>query len=197
MPKNRKVLKKTDLTAQQKAFIREYIKDNNGTQAAIRAGYSKKTARQQATRLLAHVHIRAEIDKLLEKCQSEAILTKQQALAILTKQAKGDLTDLMNEHGRLDKEKLISAKGMLKEYIETIVEMPPDSEGRTRNRIIRKVKLSDSRAAIETMAKLLGWNEPEEVDLKGDSLMEFFRSLNGVANRLEEAAEPQEKGKRK
>lgn len=186
MPKPRKVLKRIQLNPQQKAFIREYIKDNNGTQAAIRAGYSKRTARQQATRLLAHVHIRAEIDKLLEKLQNEAILTKQQALSILSKQAKGDLTDLMNEYGRLDKEKLLSAKGMLKEYIETIVEMPAGTDGKVRSRIIRKVKLADSRAAIETLAKMLGWNEAEEIDLKSDSLAEFFKSLNGVANKLED-----------
>lgn len=45
------------LTPQQRLFIAEYLKDNNATQAANRAGYSKKTAREQGARLLSNVHI--------------------------------------------------------------------------------------------------------------------------------------------
>lgn len=45
------------LTAQQRLFVAEYLKDNNATQAAIRAGYSKKTANEQGARLLAKVSI--------------------------------------------------------------------------------------------------------------------------------------------
>jgi hypothetical protein len=40
------------LTAQQRLFVAEYLKDGNATQAAIRAGYSKKTAQEQSSRLL-------------------------------------------------------------------------------------------------------------------------------------------------
>ena len=45
------------LTHQQRLFVAEYLKDNNATQAAIRAGYSKKTANEQGARLLAKVSI--------------------------------------------------------------------------------------------------------------------------------------------
>lgn len=41
-----------DLTDQQRLFVAEYLKDNNATQAAIRAGYSKKTAEQIGYQLL-------------------------------------------------------------------------------------------------------------------------------------------------
>lgn len=50
-----------ELSAKQKKFIVEYLKDNNATQAAIRAGYSEKTANEQAARLLANVSIAQEI----------------------------------------------------------------------------------------------------------------------------------------
>lgn len=43
-------------------FCEEYLVDMNGTQAAIRAGYSKKTANEQAARLLTKVSIRARIE---------------------------------------------------------------------------------------------------------------------------------------
>lgn len=45
------------LTAQQRLFVAEYLKDNNATQSAIRAGYSKKTAQEQSSRLLSNVMV--------------------------------------------------------------------------------------------------------------------------------------------
>lgn len=45
------------LTAQQRLFVAEYLKDSNATQAAIRAGYSKKTAQEQSSRLLSNVKV--------------------------------------------------------------------------------------------------------------------------------------------
>ncbi|EDV5024256.1 terminase small subunit [Salmonella enterica subsp. enterica serovar Ball] len=45
------------LTAQQCLFVAEYLKDSNATQAAIRAGYSRKTAQEQSSRLLSNVMV--------------------------------------------------------------------------------------------------------------------------------------------
>lgn len=42
------------LTNRQKRFVEEYLIDLNARQAAIRAGYSPKTAQEQASRLLAN-----------------------------------------------------------------------------------------------------------------------------------------------
>lgn len=53
------------LTQRQEMFCREYLVDLNGTQAAIRAGYSPKTANEQATRLLANVSVRSHVQKLM------------------------------------------------------------------------------------------------------------------------------------
>lgn len=50
------------LTDKQTAFVREYLVDLNATQAAIRAGYSERTANAQAGRLLANVGIREAIE---------------------------------------------------------------------------------------------------------------------------------------
>ena len=48
-------------------FCQEYIKDLNSTQAAIRAGYSEKTARQQGSRLLTNAAINSRIGELQEE----------------------------------------------------------------------------------------------------------------------------------
>lgn len=61
--------KKSVLNAKQKAFCREYVKCYNGTQAAIAAGYSKKTAAVQASRLLRNPVV---LDYIKE-CQKEII----------------------------------------------------------------------------------------------------------------------------
>lgn len=49
------------MTPKQAAFVEQYLIDHNGTQAAIRAGYSKRTARQQAVELLANAEVQQAI----------------------------------------------------------------------------------------------------------------------------------------
>ena len=51
------------MTGKQNRFVEEYLIDLNATQAAIRAGYSPKTANEQGARLLANASIRAAVDK--------------------------------------------------------------------------------------------------------------------------------------
>lgn len=55
------------LTDSQERFVQEYVVDLNGTQAAIRAGYSADTAREQASRLLTNVAIQSAIKEEKEK----------------------------------------------------------------------------------------------------------------------------------
>jgi len=66
----------SELTPKQAAFVREYVVDKNGKQAAIRAGYSPKTAEVQASRLLSYAKVRAAVDAALkevaEKTETEA-----------------------------------------------------------------------------------------------------------------------------
>jgi phage terminase small subunit len=58
------------LTHKQAAFCREYVCDSNGTQSAIRAGYSERTAQEQASQMLALDHIDAEVKRLQEEIAS-------------------------------------------------------------------------------------------------------------------------------
>ena len=51
------------LTPKQESFVEEYLIDLNATQAAIRSGYSEKTANEQGSRLLANVKVAAEVAK--------------------------------------------------------------------------------------------------------------------------------------
>jgi phage terminase small subunit len=58
-------MSRTRITQKQARFVAEYPVDCNGTQAAVRAGYSKKTANEQAAQLLAKLSIRKAIDEEL------------------------------------------------------------------------------------------------------------------------------------
>lgn len=51
------------LTIRQTRFIDEYLVDYNGTQAAIRAGYSQMAAKEQASRLLTNANVKTLIDQ--------------------------------------------------------------------------------------------------------------------------------------
>lgn len=55
------------LTDKQKAFCEEYLIDLNATQAAIRAGYSEDTAKQQGSRLLTNVDVQEYVSELQEE----------------------------------------------------------------------------------------------------------------------------------
>lgn len=67
------------LNEKQKQFCEEYIIDLNGTQAAIRAGYSAKTANEQAAQLLAKLNIQEYICELKNK-RSERVKYSQDEL---------------------------------------------------------------------------------------------------------------------
>jgi len=63
------------LSPKHAAFVREYLKDSNATQAVIRAGYSENGARVQGSRLLAHATIRAELLKQHLKAAAKTEVT--------------------------------------------------------------------------------------------------------------------------
>ncbi|HFG0462694.1 TPA: terminase small subunit [Streptococcus pyogenes] len=82
--------KLSKLTLKQKRFADEYIISANATAAAIKAGYSKKTARSIDQENLTKPDIKAYIDERLEKLESEKIATQEEVLQYLTSIMRGD-----------------------------------------------------------------------------------------------------------
>lgn len=78
------------MTDKQKRFCDEYLIDCNATQAAIRAGYSKKTANEQGNRLLANVSVRAYIDERLEQLHTKKTADAQEVMEYLTSVMRGE-----------------------------------------------------------------------------------------------------------
>lgn len=80
------------MTDKQRKFADEYLIDTNATQAAIRAGYSKKTARQTGQENLSKPNIKNYIDKQLEKMHTEKIADAQEVMKYLTSVLRGEST---------------------------------------------------------------------------------------------------------
>lgn len=78
------------MNKRQRKFADEYLIDCNATQAAIRAGYSEKTARSQGQRLLTKVDIKTYIDEQLEKIHNEKIADTKEVMMYLTSIMRGE-----------------------------------------------------------------------------------------------------------
>lgn len=84
------------LTPKQARFVEEYLLDLNGTQAAIRAGYSAKFANRQASQLLAKPQVAAAIEIGKSKRTVETGVNARWILNSLVEEATADLAEIFN-----------------------------------------------------------------------------------------------------
>jgi phage terminase small subunit len=149
------------LTLKQLKFIEEYFKDFNGTQAAIRAGYSVKTANEQATRLLANVSISRAIDE--EKAQAAA-RTGINADRILREYARIAFADIRGIlEWDADGVTLKSSEELTADDAATIGEI---TEIEFKGKTTLSVKLHGKEKALYALAKHLGLT-PDRTELTG------------------------------
>ena len=78
------------LTIKQQRFADEYIISGNATEAAIKAGYSKKTANRIATENLSKLVIKSYIDERLKELSDKKIANQQEVLEYLTSVLRGE-----------------------------------------------------------------------------------------------------------
>ena len=81
------------LTEKQKRFADEYIKSGNATQAAIKAGYSKKTATIVASQNLTKLNVKNYIDERMRTIENNRIMTAKEAVEFLTGVVRGDVKE--------------------------------------------------------------------------------------------------------
>lgn len=87
--------------AKHERFAREYVKDSNATQAAIRAGYSKKTAGSQGFDLLKKPEIGARVAELTQRTLQQADITAERVMLELARLAFADERKLWDANGKL------------------------------------------------------------------------------------------------
>ena len=84
---------KKQLNKKQMDFVLEYLKTNNITKSAIKAGYSKKTAAVQGSRLLTNVKIASYVEAVNERMESDKIADIQEVMEYFTSVMRGEKKD--------------------------------------------------------------------------------------------------------
>lgn len=81
---------RTGLTERQRRFCEEYLIDGNASQAAIRAGYSKRNSTVVSTTLMKNPQVQAHLKKLLDELHSAKVADAQEVLEYLTSIMRGE-----------------------------------------------------------------------------------------------------------
>ena len=164
---------KRECTKKQLAFVREYLIDHNGKEAAIRAGYSKKYAKGQAFRLLQQEHIQEALQEMERKVTRKCQVTAERIVKELALIAFADITEIFDDDGNMK-----PIKDLAEEITRTIKEIELDSksedeyneDGEPVTRSItfpKKIKMNDKLKALELLGKFKGMFK-ETIDLNGN-----------------------------
>lgn len=157
------------LPIKQQRFCDEYLIDLNATQAAIRAGYSPRTANEQASRMLAKANIQEYIQELRQKIADKLEISREKVVAEYAKIAFHDIRELFDDDSRLKAIKSISAD--VAAAIAS-VEVEELKGGVLPIGETKKLKMWDKIKALDGLSRVLGLNAPEKLDLttKGDKI---------------------------
>ena len=146
------------MTKKQKRFIEEYLIDLNATQAAIRAGYSPKTAKDIGCENLAKPNISDAIDKAMAERSRRTGINQDRILLELARIGLAKITDVVDpDTGKI----LPDASDDDLACIQSI-KIKPNEFGTER-----EVKLYDKKSALVDLGKHLGLFK-DKVELGGD-----------------------------
>lgn len=146
------------MTKKQKRFIEEYLIDLNATQAAIRAGYSPKTAKDIGCENLAKPNISDAIDKAMAERSRRTGINQDRILLELARIGLAKITDVVDpDTGKI----LPNASEDDLACIQSI-KIKPNEFGTER-----EVKLYDKKSALVDLGKHLGLFK-DKVELGGD-----------------------------
>jgi phage terminase small subunit len=187
-----------DLTPKQQRFVDEYLIDLNATQAALRAGYSARTAEKIGSENLRKPEVKAAIDRAQSNRAEQTQINAAWVLTRLAAEATADVADLYDDDGNILPVKewpLIWRQGLVA-GIETETLRPRGSKGTGQWRgksqdvhdeeeaeeetVVTKIKLSDRVRRLELIGKHIGVNAFQEVVQ--------HKGLDGLADRMARAA---------
>ena len=167
------------MTNKQKQFINEYLKCWNATQAAIRAGYSEKTAYSIGPRLLKDVEIKAVIKQRID----ENAMTADEALQEMANIARGDITDLM----------VISHAGFTVELLDGDEVVPEAKNIRKIKQkvttIIGKKETDDDKEIVETEIEMYDRKDALKTILQHHGQLKDFVENSGETKIIIEYAD--------
>ena len=141
-------------------FVAEYLIDRNATQAAIRAGYSPHTAKQQGSRLLTNADVWGAIEEQAARTMAKLEVSRERVIAGLANIAFANVLDYghVTEDGHFDVDLSKATYGQMaavREIIGTSRSTTADDGTEQVERQIQ-IKLADKRKALVSLGKHLG-----------------------------------------
>ena len=150
-----------DLTEKQKRFCEEYVIDSNGTQAAIRAGYSENSAQQIATENLLKPVIQNYLSKLQSEIRERNKIKADDVVQELAKLGFSNIKKLFNDDGTM--KKIHELNDDVAASISSIkVQEVKDLAGMASGVLVnipaetKEIKLWDKKGSLELLGKHLG-----------------------------------------
>lgn len=162
-------MKEIKLTPKEERFCYEYVLCLNATQAAKEAGYSKKTARQIATRLLSKVYIQNKIKYLQDNIAETAEISALRVLKEHEKIAFADAGQLRNGWMSLKEFEALTPEQ------KAIIQEVTTKETKYGAEV--KVKLFDKQRSLDCISAMLGFNAPVKTELTGKDGKDLFAGM--------------------
>lgn len=175
------------LDDQHQLFCQHYVVEPIGKAAAIKAGYSEKSAKQTASTLLKDPRIQGRIAELQAEQQKRLRIDADRLLLRLTEHIDADVADLFDDQGRLlpaNEWPHVWRTGLVV-GIESFEEYQGRGEDRVAIGMVRKIRLSDRIKHIELAGKhvaVRAFRERVEHDVPPDSpLAELLKQISGTS----------------
>ena len=145
--------KKKKLTIKQELFICEYCNNGfNATQAAISAGYSKKTAKEMGAENLTKPHIAVEVDKrkkkFLAKAYDQYEVSDERIIREMSLLAFSNKADYFDSDGRLK-----PIHKLTRDQAAAITEVTQKSFGKDGEILSQTYKIADKKTMLDMLAK--------------------------------------------
>lgn len=150
------------LTDKQRLFCNYYMQSFNATQAAIKAGYSEKSAYQIGYQLLQKTSVKAYLNNLKEQQKSELFISQEWVLNRHAQIANSNINDYITPDGTLKE----NTDGTLIKKI-TVKTSKVEIEGAYKENSTVSIELEDRKESLKFLTKYLGL-EKEESSNKGD-----------------------------
>lgn len=148
------------LNIRQEKFVQEYMKDLNATQAAARAGYSKKRANETAARLLTYPQVQAEITRLKKKMADKNEGLAQAVIDELKKVGFSNVQDFIGgDNSVVDLSELEKDKVAAVSSVKKVTTTFGGEDGGIKESV--EFKLWDKVSALEKLGRHLGLFEED------------------------------------
>jgi phage terminase small subunit len=160
------------LTAKQAMFVKEYLIDLNATQAAIRAGYSAKTANVIGPENLAKPCVAAAIQEAMDKRAEKIEITADKVLQEIAKLAFANIQDFYDESGIL--------KDINSLPRDVAVALSSSKINLTEACAVQEIKLHDKKGSLELLGRHLKlFTDKTEISGKDGQPLTFIMDFSG------------------